>query len=112
MFGEVISIASKVKTVAASTAVDLKSAYGARKAAEPGYGRKGIVLVLPLPGAAADSNQAGSIQTSPDNSTWTNAQAYDAANGPTAYNVTLDRYIRVNNTSGIAGNGTNFLLIV
>lgn len=108
MFGEVIDIALDVDTVAASSGVDLKSAFGARKASQPGYGRKGVVAVMPI---GSTSNQAGNIQTSPDNSDWSNAQAYDASAGPKLFNVVLDRYIRINNASGTTV-GTNFQLLV
>lgn len=104
----VINIALGVATVAASASVDLDAvASGAVRS----YGAQGVVLVEPNGTAAVDANQAGNIETSPDDSTWTAAQAYNAADGPKGFNVTLDRYIRINNTSG-TGASTNFQLLV
>lgn len=102
MTATVKDLALGVATVAASAAVQMTvSPFGARG------GREAVVAVLPI---GSTSDQAGNIQGSSDGSSWSNLQAYDAADGPKFFNVPLYPYMRVNNASGTTV-GTNFQII-
>lgn len=102
-----VMIATEVKTVAASTGIDLQ-ALGI----EYGAGRTAIFEVCPLPAAAADADQVGDVQESDALATgYADLQAYDADDGQKVFTIALSkRYLRINNQSGTAGNGTNFIL--
>lgn len=97
-------LALGVITVAASASVAMSVTPHAA-----GGGRKATFGVFPENTAAADADQVGDIQGSNDGgSTWTNVQAYAAADGVKFFELELYKLMRVNNTAGTAGGGTNF----
>lgn len=97
---KIADLARDVKTVAASTGIDL-DALGF----EYGHGREVTVRMFPRTTAAATPTQVGNIETSDALATgYAVAAGYIAANGIKSFVISAQRYVRVDNTAGTAAS--------
>jgi hypothetical protein len=98
-----LGAAIDLDTAAAQTAIDLD---GTTPYAE-GFTAVGVITQL-----GATGSPVAKIQTSPDNSTWTDVVTMTGLVPTTMAEVTLQRYVRANvSTAGSAG-AANFYLLV
>jgi len=84
---------------AAQTAVDL----GSKTPYASGFKAVGVITQL-----AGAGSFVAKIQTSPDNSTWTDAVTMTGAKPNTFVEFTLDRYVRANVTAAGSAGTANF----
>lgn len=98
-----LGAAIDLDTAAAATAIDL----GSETPYANGFTAVGVIVQL-----GATGSPVAKIQTSPDNSTWTDAVTMTGLVPTTMAEVALQRYVRANVTTAGSAGTANFYLIV